>query len=164
MKQWWIIICLILSPCLKADNLFIEAESFDKKGGWVLDNQSMGQMGSPYLLAHGMGVPVENALTLLQVREAGEYRVWVRTRDWVKQWDKPGSPGRFEVLLNGKALRTTFGTEKAVWHWQDGGTILLKAGENSLELHDLTGFEGRCDAVFLTSCLLYTSPSPRDTR
>lgn len=153
MKQWWIIICLILSPCLKADNLFIEAESFDKKGGWVLDNQSMGQMGSPYLLAHGMGVPVENASTLLQVREAGEYRVWVRTRDWVKQWDKPGSPGRFEVLLNGKALRTTFGTEKAVWHWQDGGTVLLKAGENNLELHDLTGFEGRCDAVFLTSSL-----------
>ena len=39
---------------MKADNIFIEAESFDKKGGWVLDNQSMGQMGSPYLLAHGL--------------------------------------------------------------------------------------------------------------
>ena len=80
MKQWWIIILLITVCPLKADNIFIEAESFDKKGGWVLDNQSMGQMGSPYLLAHGLGVPVENASTVIQVRKAGKYRVWVRTR------------------------------------------------------------------------------------
>ena len=39
MKQWWIIILLITVCPLKADNIFIEAESFDKKGGWVLDNQ-----------------------------------------------------------------------------------------------------------------------------
>ena len=38
MKQWWIIILLITVCPLKADNIFIEAESFDKKGGWVLDN------------------------------------------------------------------------------------------------------------------------------
>lgn len=151
MKQWWIIILLITVCPLKADNIFIEAESFDKKGGWVLDNQSMGQMGSPYLLAHGLGVPVENASTVIQVRKAGKYRVWVRTRDWVKQWNKTGSPGRFEVLLNGKALDVTFGTEKASWHWQDGGTIMLKVGDNRLELQDLTGFDGRCDAIFLSS-------------
>ena len=151
MKQWWIIILLITVCPLKADNILIEAESFDKKGGWVLDNQSMGQMGSPYLLAHGLGVPVENASTVIQVRKAGKYRVWVRTRDWVKQWNKTGSPGRFEVLLNGKALDATFGTEKASWHWQDGGTIMLKVGDNRLELQDLTGFDGRCDAIFLSS-------------
>ena len=29
--------------------------------------------------------------------------------------------------------------------------ITLKAGENKIELQDLTGFDGRCDAVFLTS-------------
>ena len=49
MKQWWFIILLIISFPLKADNIFVEAESFDCRGGWVLDNQSMGQMGSPYL-------------------------------------------------------------------------------------------------------------------
>ena len=40
---------------------------------------------------------------------------------------------------------------KAEWHWQNGGIITLKAGENKIELQDLTGFDGRCDAVFLTS-------------
>lgn len=152
MKHGWIIILLFICTCsLHADLLFVEAESFDKKGGWVLDNQSMVQMGSPYLLAHGLGVPVENASTTIEVGEGGKYRVWVRTRDWVKQWKQPGSPGRFKVLLNGKALETTFGTEKAQWHWQDGGTVSLKAGKHQLELQDLTGFDGRCDAIYLTS-------------
>ena len=45
MKQWWFIILLIISFPLKADNIFVEAESFDCRGGWVLDNQSMGQDG-----------------------------------------------------------------------------------------------------------------------
>lgn len=153
MKQWWIIILITIYYPLKADNIFVEAESFENKGGWVLDNQSMGQMGSPYLLAHGLGIPVENASTTIQVKSAGRYRVWVRTRDWVKQWNKTGAPGRFELLLNGEALETMFGTEKADWHWQDGGTILLKAGENRIELRDMTGFDGRCDAIFFTSSL-----------
>ena len=71
MKQWWFIILLIISFPLKADNIFVEAESFDCRGGWVLDNQSMGQMGSPYLLAHGLGVPVENASTVIRVENGG---------------------------------------------------------------------------------------------
>ena len=39
-----------------------------------MDNQSMGQMGSPYLLAHGLGVPVENASTVIRVENGGKYR------------------------------------------------------------------------------------------
>ena len=162
MKQWWFIILLIISFPLKADNIFVEAESFDCRGGWVLDNQSMGQMGSPYLLAHGLGVPVENASTVIRVENGGKYRVWVRTRDWVKQWDQTASPGRFELLLNGKALEVTFGTERAEWHWQDGGTICLKTGENRVELRDLTGFDGRCDAIFFTSALEMLPPDGKE--
>lgn len=147
---------------LKAEEWFIEAESFDNKGGWMLDNQSMGQMGSPYLLAHGLGVPVENASTTLFVGRAEVYHIWVRTRDWVKQWNKEGAPGRFEVLFNGKALPVTFGTQLADWHWQTGGTRALKAGENKIELHDLTGFDGRCDAIYITSDLKALPPDEKD--
>lgn len=35
-------------------------QSFDA-GGWVLDAQFMDVMGSPYLLAHGLGVRVTDA-------------------------------------------------------------------------------------------------------
>lgn len=164
MKQIWIIFLIsTISFSLDAENLWIEAESFIEKGGWVIDNQSMNQMGSPYLLAHGLGIPVKDAMTTIQIQKSGTYRVWVRTRDWVKTWDKTGSPGRFELKLNGQSLPVQFGTEKAEWHWQDGGVISLTEGKSVLALHDLTGFEGRCDAIFLTTDLKFSPPESFDT-
>jgi len=56
-------------------------------GGWILDSQFEHEMGSPYLLAHGVGVPVADATT---------------------------------------------------------------KGTTELAIHDLTGFDGRCDAIFPT--------------
>ncbi len=51
------VIGLILAlPLLaRADEQMIDAESFTDTGGWVVDQQSMDQMGSPYLMAHGLG-------------------------------------------------------------------------------------------------------------
>lgn len=135
----------------------VEAESFDDLGGWVLDQQFMDLMGSPFLLAHGMGTPVEDASTDLSTREQGTHRVWVRTRDWVAPWGVEGAPGRFRVRVDGTTLETTFGTEGAAWHWQDGGPVEL--GETvHLALHDLTGFEGRCDAVLFCPDLDWEPP------
>lgn len=39
-------------------DILIEAEAFSDYGGWVVDSQFEAEMGSPYLLAHGMGKPV----------------------------------------------------------------------------------------------------------
>ena len=149
---------LAASPAQKAAVVLLEAEQFSNLGGWVVDQQFMDQMGSPYLLAHGLGQPVRDAETTVQFPAAGKYRVWVRTRDWVAPWKAPGAPGRFKVLVNGKPLSTTFGTEGAAWHWQDGGTV--KVGrEAKVALHDLTGFEGRCDAVLFARDLSFTPPN-----
>ncbi len=46
---------------LAADQVFVEAESFKDHGGWSPDTQFIESMGSPYLLAHGMGEPVKDA-------------------------------------------------------------------------------------------------------
>jgi hypothetical protein len=126
--------------------LFIEAEQFKDHGGWELDQQSMEQMGSPYLLAHGLGIPVKDATTEVRFPSAGSYRVWVRTRDWVAPWKAPGAPGKFQLLVNGKAVKEVFGTKSATWHWHDGGIVNVTK-KTTLALHDLTGFEGRCEAV-----------------
>ena len=77
--------------------------------------------------------------------------MFVRTKDWVARWKAPGQPGRFQLLVDGQPLPTTFGTKGAEWYWQDGGTVELAAGKLQLALHDLTGFDGRCDAIFLTT-------------
>jgi hypothetical protein len=138
--------------------VLLEAEQFAKLGGWVVDQQFMDQMGSPYVLAHGLGEPVKDAETTVRFPASGKYHVWVRTRDWVAPWKAPGTPGKFKLVINGKPLNPTFGTEGAEWHWQDGGTV--KVGrEAKVALHDLTGFEGRCDAVLFCRDLKFTPPN-----
>ncbi len=139
--------------------ILVEAEGFTDTGGWVIDPQFMDLMGSPYLLAHGLGVPVKDAKTEIVIPKAESYRVWVRTKDWVAQWQAPGTPGRFQVVINGTPLETTFGTVGAQWHWQDGGKIDLAKGKLNLALHDLTGFEGRCDAILFSSDPAFVPPN-----
>ncbi|WP_009965560.1 FAD-dependent oxidoreductase [Verrucomicrobium spinosum] len=141
-----------------SQNVLVEAEMFSDPGGWDLDQQSMDVMGSPYLLAHGLGVPVKDAVTEVQIPVRGAYRVWVRTRDWVAPWRVPGSPGRFQLLVNGKPLATTFGTHGADWAWQDGG-VVEAGGSTRLALHDLTGFAGRCDAVLFAKDSGFVPPN-----
>ncbi len=88
-------------PLTNAQQVLVEAESFETRGGWKLDTQFIENMGSPYLLAHGLGRPVNDATTTVRFPETGEYRVFVRTKDWVAQWKAPGQPGRFQVLVDG---------------------------------------------------------------
>ena len=135
----------------QAATVLVEAESFAEHGGWSLDTQFIREMWSPYLLAHGLGRPVADATTTVTFPTAGTYRVFVRTKDWVARWQAAGTPGRFQVLVNGTPLPTTFGTEGAMWGWQDGGTVHVAAGMATIALHDLTGFDGRCDCIAFTT-------------
>ncbi len=60
-------ISIVILSCgvlpVAGEQILVEAEGFDDVGGWVIDQQFMDQMGSPMLLAHGMGVPVKDAVT-----------------------------------------------------------------------------------------------------
>jgi hypothetical protein len=54
----------------------------------------MDLMGSSYLMAHGMGMPVEDAETTVEFPSSGEYYVFVRTFNWdfsVVLWGSPRS-------------------------------------------------------------------------
>ena len=152
-------LAILLTAQVTAQTVVVETEQFENLGGWVHDSQFMDQMGSPYLLAHGLGVPVEDATTSVTLPAAGTYHVWVRTYDWVAPWNAPGTPGKFQLLVDGKPLKTTFGTEGAEWHWQGGGTIEVASRHVELALHDLTGFEGRCDAIVLSAEPDFTPPN-----
>jgi hypothetical protein len=143
----------------EAHTVLAEAEAFKDLGGWVLDQQFMDQMGSPYLLAHGLGDPVKDATTTVKFPATGQYRVFVRTNDWVAKFKAQGAPGRFQVLLDGKPLAKEFGTEGAEWQWQDGGTVEIAKTEVALALHDLTGFDGRCDAILFCSDPQFVPPN-----
>jgi hypothetical protein len=134
----------LLISCKK--ELFIECEAFENHGGWVVDPQFVEEMGSPYLMAHGLGIPVENATTTIQVPARDVYHVWARTTDWAPgHWD---APGRFRVIMDGDTLPEVLG-DLMTWGWNYAGKLRLPEGPVTIELEDLTGFDGRCDAIYL---------------
>ncbi len=114
------------------------------RGGWGLDTQSMDELGTAYLIAHGLGAPVADATASFTVAKPGKRHVWVLTRNW-----HAGAPGRFRVSVDGKPLPKVFGTGCPVWSWVSGGTVALAAGRHVLQLKDETGFDGRCAGVIL---------------
>lgn len=151
MKTLITLLLLLSWGSLKAADLFVEAENFSNKGGWVVDQQFMDLMGSPYLLAHGMGVPVDDAYTEVTFPEKGEYYVYVRTYNWTSPWKKGEGPGKFSLSVGGKKMTSPLGAEGSAWMWQIAGKVSVKNLKTVIKLHDLTGFDGRCDAIYFTT-------------
>ncbi len=137
----------VVASARAVTTVLVEAESFATNGGWQVDSLVVEEMGSPYLIAHGLGVPVTNAATTVAFPETGDYAVWVRTRNWVPAYSNSAAPGRFKVLVNGADLGVVFGADNGTWHWQSGGTVTVAGASANVALQDLTGFDGRCDAL-----------------
>jgi hypothetical protein len=72
----------------------------------------------------------------------------VRTKDWVP--DHPDAPGTFKLVVNGQEQEPVFGINEFGWQWVYGGKVKVKDTSVRLELKDLTGFEGRCDAIYFS--------------
>jgi len=152
-------IFIFISGCSGERNfIFIEAESFANKGGWVLDQQFMDVMGSPYLMAHGLGEPVANALTTIKIPASGSYKVWVRTKNWTAPFTEAPTPGLFKISINEKEVPYLFGAGAGKWHWEDGGRVSLQKGDAEIVIIDMTGFNGRIDALLLTTDTILVPP------
>lgn len=123
----------------------------------MLDTQFIDIMGSPYLMAHGMGKVVKDAETEITA-PAGQYSVWVRTKNWVAPFGVAAdAPGKFQVSVNGSKLKKVLGTEGKDWLWEKAGQVKVD-GKAKIALHDLTGFNGRVDAILLSSDEGFTPP------
>ncbi|MBQ9445649.1 MAG: FAD-dependent oxidoreductase, partial [Victivallales bacterium] len=126
--------------------LWLEAESFADYGEWKLDTQFTHKMGSAYLIAAGLGRPIQSATTTIRIPTAGVWHVWVRTKDWLPEF----SPGKFAVCINGVSQAVNGASKKDGWRWEKGGDFDLPAGEATIELKDLSGAFARCDALLFT--------------
>ena len=143
-------VCLLAAASLfssllsadQANRVDVYPQCFES-GGWKLDVQFMDVMGSPYLLAHGCGIRVLDATASVNVPDAGEWRVWVRSRKWTE------GAGAFKVCVGGNLLSRTFGVSQSEWTWEDGGTVQLEKGNVRIALVDQDGFDGRCAGVVL---------------
>jgi hypothetical protein len=132
------------------EELFVEAESFSVKGGWQVDQQFMDVMDSPYLIAHGAGVPVEDASAQVRLPGKGEWHLFVRTFNWVSPWYDGEGPGKFKVAVDGDELSETLGAAGSKWMWQYAGSFETASRNISVALKDMAGFDGRCDALYFS--------------
>ena len=132
------------------NQILLLASTFADRGGWVDDRQFFDLVGSTFLLAHGLGEAVADAKTTFVVEHRGTYNLFVRTRNWTAYWSAAPTPGVFEVFVDGISAGI-FGNEKSEWHWQQGIALELEAGEHTVVVHDLTGFDGRFDALLFTT-------------
>lgn len=135
----------------KHNSVLLPASLFAERGGWTADQQFIDIMGSTYLLAHGLGEAVADASTEFDVPADGDYKLYVRTRNWTAYWSDSPTEGTFNVIIDDRNEGTLFGTECSEWHWQQGSTLHLSQGRHRIALHDLHGFDARCDAILLTS-------------
>lgn len=140
--------CVMKNNILKSNELLIPTISFDSLGGWFADTEFLLTEGVCYLMAHGLGNVVENAKTTFDSDVTGIFHVYVYTYNWVAPWHNDMYPGLFRTVINDKEGEISGHTEH--WGWEDCGIANIKKGKNTLELEDLTGFEGRCAFVLVT--------------
>ncbi len=132
--------------CFAAQETFlVEAEDFEFLGDWIPGwNDGQTVLG---VVSHERAHP-QDALTVVELPEAGEYTVWTSSRDYAN--DKPGSR-RYQVQVNQTPMEHESGTHGGEGvAWERVGQVELEKGENVLAIHDTTNFYARCDAVLLT--------------
>ncbi|MFI3333580.1 MAG: FAD-dependent oxidoreductase [Rikenellaceae bacterium] len=134
---------------LSAKGVLVETENFKNRGGWQSDHQAFEQIGSAYLIAHGLGEPVKDAMTTIQFEKPGEYYVYASTYNWTSPWYDGQGPGAFQIVVNGVTLPNTLGDSGVEWEWQYAGKVTV-AGDVEVALRDLSGFDGRCDAIYFS--------------
>lgn len=143
----------------KETTIWIDAREFTDYGGWLEDTQFVYLMGSAYLIAAAPGIPVEDATTEVEIPESRKYRIWVRARNWLRDY----APGQFQLIVDGVVSDKIFGAAPSEkWLWETAGDFDLEKGRIKIALHDLTGYFARCAAIILTTDLDYTPPQPVD--
>lgn len=128
--------------------MWIDAAEFSDYGGFSLETQFTQEMGQAYLLAYGKpGIPVKEANTKFEVKKQGFYRIWIRTKNWLKE----GSPGRLKVALDSHRFKQELGIKPdRKWYWEVIGDIELSVGSHELKVLDSTGYFGRFSALVIT--------------
>ena len=138
------------------DLIWLDAVQFADYGGWQVDSQFVLQMGQSYLIAlQKPGFPVADAVTQMEVAEKGRYRIWVRSRNWIRT----AAPGSFTLIVNGQPAGRSFGTAPTEeWIWEIAGDFDLPDGFCEFRLVDQSGYAARCAALIMTRDFDFTPP------
>jgi hypothetical protein len=154
------ICCLFGGVVAHAQTTYLlEAEDFQFKGGWQVEKVPGAAVSNHTILRVFSGkVKAPDALTVIGVKTAGTFAVWVRTPDYPAH--EPGTR-LFQVAVNGQPLEKESGQHgKEGYYWEKAGTAVLDAGENVISLQDTKSNFGRCDAILLMAANIDPNEKP----
>lgn len=135
------------------EKLWIDAVDFDGYGGFVLETQFVREMGQAYLMANGVGEAVSPAFVTFCVNEGGQYRFFVR----VKNWCEEHAPDGLILEVDGKRSEHILAKMHIKdWYFEIGADFVLEKGEHTLKVYDTTGWFGRFSCVVITNDLDFT--------
>ena len=134
----------------RSETIFLECERFGNLGGWSVDSQFIDEMGSSYLLAHGLGKPVADAVTEVEIPEGGKYTL-IETKNGkailgecikVKELYKAILPYDFIIAIYEPNISymTRNQIRMLLWHELMHVGMGMKVGSFKLEPHDVEEF------------------------
>lgn len=124
----------------------IEGEAFQFKGKWVVEKSS-DCLGTAMLRVYqdNNTAPEADALTVVNIAEAGTYNVWTRSQDYLDSQRQR----TYTLSVDGKAMAPSGAHGVAGFRWQRVGEVSLSKKQTLLRLHDSGCYFGRCDAILL---------------
>lgn len=135
------------------------ADDFTSLGTWRKASRS-GTFGN-YVLEglksstteQAQAATVMDASYTLNVEKAGTYRLWINSLMQKNSSNSPKGSWELGVSVNGNKIDKVFGGETSItgFAWQDGGTVTLSAGENTINIIDTSRMYARFNALLLTS-------------
>lgn len=139
---------LSLSATSQAATIMLEGEAFQFKGKWIVEKSS-DCLGTAMLRVFQDSRADESldALTVLNISEAGKYRVWVRSQDFAGS----ARPRTYTLTVDGKAMTPCGAHGVHGFFWEPVGEVDLDRKQTLLRLSDTGLYFGRCDAILLTT-------------
>lgn len=139
---------LMSAPGIAAQATYmIEAEAFQFKGKWIVEKSSE-CLGTAMLRVYqdNNSAPESDALTVVNIPEAGEYRVWTRSQDYADS----ARPRTYTLSIDGEAMLPAGNHGIPGFSWEMVGSVNLQRKPTMLRLTDTGHYYGRCDAILLT--------------
>jgi hypothetical protein len=148
-KKICILFCLFFSvQTLFAQSVsyLVETEVFQFRGGWFEEKSGLA-MGNSMLRVLGGKHGAADALTVIDIKEKGQYSVWVRSMDFK---EKSGTR-LFRLLVDEQPMEEAGKHGKEGFAWEKVGSIELEKKQVLLRLKDTRKNFARCDAILLTT-------------
>ncbi|MBD2845106.1 hypothetical protein IDH44_07875 [Paenibacillus sp. IB182496] len=141
-------------------HFFITPNTFKSFGSWTLTGDYVTGRSTGSTIDEADGSGGEPAIAEVNITEPGQYRVWVRDRDYAT--NQPGTR-TFHVAVDGVMAAEQFGDHgQEGFRWSEVGVYNLSAGVHELALHDTSGFYARSEGFFLSNDLDLVPPEDRE--